>query len=101
MNRETQQTIATWAEETFGPVGDPAVLVKRARVELDELLEAVEAGDTPETGRETADIAILLYRLMALSGLDFDDEVTGKMAINRARTWKPKGDGTGSHVKSA
>ncbi|TNE62831.1 MAG: DUF550 domain-containing protein [Alphaproteobacteria bacterium] len=101
MTAETQESIAGWAEATFGPVSDPAVLVRRAMVEMDELLEAVEAGDTAEAGRECADIAILLYRLMAVEGLDFDVEVANKMAINRARTWAPKGDGTGSHIKKA
>lgn len=96
---ETQKTIAAWAEDTFGPVTDESVLVQRARVELDELMEAVRAGDTAEIGRETADIAILLYRLLDLNGLEFDREVTSKMAVCRARRWRPKGDGTGSHIK--
>lgn len=98
-SQETQQTIARWAEETFGPVADHTLLVRRAQVELEELLEATAKQDTPEIGKEMADIAILLYRLMELNGLDFNTEVTAKMAENRARKWKPKGDGTGSHIK--
>lgn len=100
MKLETQKSIASWAEETFGSVEDPAILVKRAKVELEELLEATEASDTREIGKETADVAILLYRLLELHGLSFEDEVSAKMAVNRARQWKPKGDGTGSHIKS-
>ncbi len=99
MSGETQQTIAAWAEETFGPATDQTVLVRRARVELDELLDATAAGDTAEIGKEAADIAILLYRLLELNGLDLGAEVTAKMAENRARKWRPKGDGTGSHIK--
>ncbi|SDE48471.1 DUF550 domain-containing protein [Kordiimonas lacus] len=100
MSQETQQSVAAWAEETFGPAGDQTVLVRRAQVELDELLEATAAGDKTEIGKETADIAILLYRLMELNGLDLGAEVTKKMAENRARTWRAKGDGTGSHIKN-
>ena len=96
---ETQKSVAAWAEETFGPVTGHSVLVRRAMVEMEELLEATEAGDRIEVGKETADIAILLYRLMELNGLDLTEEVTKKMAENRARRWLPKGDGTGKHIK--
>lgn len=96
---ETQATITAWAEEIFGPVADQSVLVTRAQTELQELLEAVQEGDPYEIGKETADIAILLYRLMELKGLDFQEQVTAKMTENRSRRWLPKGDGTGSHIK--
>lgn len=96
---ESQKSIALWAEETFGPASDHSVLVRRAMIEMEELLEATEAGDPGEIGKETADIAILLYRLMELNGLDLTEEVTKKMAENRARRWQPKGDGTGKHIK--
>jgi len=99
MAGETQQSIARWAEETFGPVSDQTVLVRRAQVELDELLEATAQGDRREIGKETADIAILLYRLMELNGLSLAEEVAAKMAENRSRIWHAKGDGTGSHIK--
>ena len=96
---EDQKSVTDWAEETFGPVSNHAVLVRRAMVEMEELLEATEAGDSTEIGKETADIAILLYRLMELNGLDLSHEVTKKMAENRARRWHAKGDGTGKHIK--
>ena len=97
---EDQKTVTRWAEETFGPVRDHAVLVRRAMVEMEELLEATEAGNRVEMGKECADVAILLYRLMELNGLDLTAEVTRKMAENRARRWHPKGDGTGKHIKA-
>ncbi|WP_262691123.1 pyrophosphohydrolase domain-containing protein [Kordiimonas aestuarii] len=97
---ESQKTITVWAEDTFGPAHDHSVLVRRAMLELEELLEATEAGDRAEIGKETADIAILLYRLMELNGLSLTEEVNKKMAENRARRWMPKGDGTGKHVKA-
>jgi NTP pyrophosphatase (non-canonical NTP hydrolase) len=97
---ETQKTIADWAEQTFGPVSDPEVLVKRADTELQELLEAVQSGDISEIGKETADVIILLMRLLEQSGLDFGDELNRKMQENRARSWISKGDGTGTHIKA-
>ena len=101
MNKPTedQWTIAGWGEETFGPVTHPEVLVDRARLEFDELREAVLQGDTREIAHEIADILILLYRVGTLAGCDIDQAVDEKMAINRARRWIRKGDGTGRHVK--
>ncbi|WP_417450752.1 nucleotide pyrophosphohydrolase [Kordiimonas sp.] len=96
---ETQKSIATWAEDTFGPAQEHSVLVRRAMVELEELLEATDAGDPCEIGKETADIAILLYRLMELNGLSLAEEVDKKMAENRSRRWLAKGDGTGKYIK--
>lgn len=96
---ETQQTIAEWAEETFGAAHDPAVLVDRAAIELAELREALAANQIAEIGKETADVAILLYRLMEMHGLDLQAEIDAKMDENRGRRWRPKGDGTGSHIK--
>ncbi|WP_417460153.1 nucleotide pyrophosphohydrolase [Kordiimonas sp.] len=95
---ETQKTVTRWAEDTFGPVQDHAVLVRRAMNEMEELLDATIAGDKPEIGKETADIAILLYRLLELNGLDLTQEITNKMVENRARRWQCKGDGTGKHI---
>lgn len=95
---ETQQSVSLWAEETFGPAPDQRVLVRRAMTEMDELLEAVENGDTAEIGKETADIAILLYRVLEMNGLSLEEEVTAKMQENRMRRWLRKGDGTGKHI---
>jgi NTP pyrophosphatase (non-canonical NTP hydrolase) len=95
---ETSNTIREWGDATFGEVKDLAALVRRARGELDELLEAVQAKDAAEIGREAADVVILLHRLVALSGMDLGEQVDAKMAINRVRTWAAAGDGTGGHV---
>lgn len=99
MPNESQHSVTAWAEETFGPVIDSVVLVDRAMVEMQELREAVINKDTPEIGKETADVLILLYRLLSNNGLDASDVVTSKMAENRKRHWQSKGDGTGSHIK--
>jgi len=96
---ETQESMALWAEQIFGPVSEPLSLVGRASVELEELAEAVLDRDREEIGREAADVVILLSRLMHEFDLTLDEEVNKKMAINRARKWVPAGDGTGAHIK--
>ena len=96
--RETSETIRQWGDETFGPVRDLAALVRRARGELDELEQAMKANDKAEIGKEAADVAILLHRLVALAGMDLAEQVDAKMAVNRACKWKAAGDGTGGHV---
>jgi NTP pyrophosphatase (non-canonical NTP hydrolase) len=98
MATETSKSICDWGDETFGKVSDLSALVARARGELDELDQAIRADDTAEIGREAADVAILLHRLVALAGMDLAAEVDAKMAVNRARKWKAAGDGTGGHV---
>lgn len=95
---ETSKTILVWGDETFGKVQDPLALVKRAAEEMDELIEALENGDTDEAGQEAADVTILLHRLMGTLNKELADEVDKKMDINRKRTWKATGDGTGGHI---
>lgn len=98
MAQESSQTIREWGDAIFGAPADLTVLVKRARVEMDELEQALRDGDTAEAGREAADVVILLHRLAGLLGHDLYEQVDAKMVINRARKWKAAGDGTGGHV---
>lgn len=98
MTRETSHTIRDWGDATFGAVRDLTALVARARGEMDELEQALRAGDHVEAGREAADVAILLHRLAGLLGMELSEQVDAKMQVNRARTWKAAGDGTGGHV---
>ena len=98
MLMETSQTIREWGDATFGEARDPTALVARARAELDELEEAVGAGEMAEAGREAADVVILLHRLVALAGMDLGEQLDAKMTVNRARKWRAAGDGTGGHV---
>jgi len=98
MATETSQTIREWGDATFGAPTDLTVLVKRARVEMDELEQALRAGDHAEAGREVADVVILLHRLAGILGMELSEQVDTKMQVNRARKWKAAGDGTGGHV---
>lgn len=97
---ETSASIAAWAEATFGPVRDLSVLTRRARQELEELDEALLAGQSADAIGEAADVMILLHRLTALLGADLADAVNAKMTINRNRRWRLSGDGVGQHDQS-
>lgn len=99
MATETSKSIRDWGDETFGEVKNLTTLVARARWELDELEQALQAGERLEAAFEAADVVILLHRLAGLLDVELADIVDAKMAINRKRAWKPAGDGTGGHVK--
>lgn len=98
MATETSKTIREWGDAIFGQPSDLTVLVQRARVEMDELEQALRDGDTAEAGREAADVVILLHRVAGILGQELSEQVDAKMAINRARKWTTTGDGTGSHI---
>jgi NTP pyrophosphatase (non-canonical NTP hydrolase) len=98
MATETSQTIRAWGDAVFGAPQDLTVLVKRARVEMDELEQAIRDGDMAEAGREAADVVILLHRLAGILGMELSDQVEAKMMVNRRRKWKSAGDGTGGHI---
>jgi NTP pyrophosphatase (non-canonical NTP hydrolase) len=98
MPTENQASICRWADDTFSPVADPVALVDRAMMEMQELREAVEAGDIAEIGKESADVMILLYRLAEQFDQNLNEQTDAKMVINRGRVWRAKGDGTGSHI---
>ena len=98
MATETSQTILEWGDATFGAPQDVTVLVTRARLEMDELEQAIREGDMSEAGREAADVVILLHRLVGLLGMELSEQVDAKMKVNRARKWRVAGDGTGGHV---
>lgn len=97
-DQENQISVAAWGDQTFGPVDDPLCLVERAREEMAELADAVRGGDKNASALESADVVILLYRLAQTLEYDLESAVAEKMQINRSRLWRPKGDGTGSHI---
>lgn len=94
---ETSRTIADWGRETFGDA-KPRTLALRAREELDELIQAIEAKDSDDDiVIEAADVTILLHRLAGTLGTELAEAVNTKMEINRKREWVKSGDGTGQH----
>lgn len=92
---ETQQTITTWADETFGPC-----TAKRAVARMiEEMAECQEGVNVTGTWRdECADVLITLYRVASIVGFDLHEAVDAKMHVNRQRLWGVRGDGTGYHL---
>lgn len=85
---ETIATIIAWGDETFGPCSQERA-IGRAWEEWQEML--LPDADVPI---EAADVIICLLRIPGIA-----DAIQRKMAINRARRWNLKGDGTGYHIK--
>jgi NTP pyrophosphatase (non-canonical NTP hydrolase) len=95
---ENQWSISEWAEETFGPAGSTARVAARANEEMAELLRHLTTDERhPKAAEEVADIYIVLCRVASRLGIDIQDEVDRKMAINRAREWRLDGTGHGYH----
>lgn len=68
---ETQQSICTWADATFGPPVSDASIAARALVEMAELVTACVNGEPAERiGEEIADVVIVLARLGRSLGVD-------------------------------
>lgn len=97
-SRETQSSICTWADATFGKasLGSSA---RRMEEEIGELAGAVASGRADLIANECADVLITMYRLAEVLHFDLAGAVVVKMAVNRGRTWVSHGDGTGQHVK--
>ena len=94
---ETIESVSKWADETFGP-STPGSSLRRAIVEIDELIEKYESVLYDPVGNvlveEAADVCITLYRYIYLVD---PEAINKKMAINRKRKWKVTGEGVGQH----
>ncbi|MFY9190406.1 MAG: hypothetical protein WAN89_03915 [Lawsonella sp.] len=93
-----QQRIASWFQANGG---NSSLLnsIRRTKKELDELLAAVESGDTESVREEAADVGICLMLAAHEAGFDLLEAMRWKHAINRQRRWKVDGSGCLSHVK--
>lgn len=97
---EDQDSIALWADETFGTPATNISVACRANEEMAELLRELSKNDhTAAAPPEMADVLIIMYRLATRMGVDLHEEVDKKMRINRQREWKLDGDGHGKHVR--
>jgi hypothetical protein len=123
---ETTASIGKWGIETFGKVRDPAAFIGRALEEMVELIDGcVVLNDFQHhnldvltlvanflkdeakilrkaySAEEAADIRIFLEHFNYALGVDGQEEVDKKIAINRERTWNidPK-SGTAQHKET-
>ncbi|HET9063725.1 MAG TPA: MazG-like family protein [Candidatus Binatia bacterium] len=77
---ETQLTICTWADATFGPASD-ASIAARALEEMSKLVTACVNGEPAERiGEEIADVVIALARLGRALGVDVVSHVDETVA---------------------
>lgn len=68
---------------------------------LTKRLAGHERRNPAAIAKETADVAVTLYRCAGVYGFDLHEQVDRVMERNRARKWKRLGDGTGQHIKEA
>lgn len=94
---ESQRMIAKWADVVYPDRTAEHALTKMMLHEIPELLQS--GVDDP---LEFADVAILLFDIAHLKGIDIGEAIEQKMMINRDRMWAvdPK-TGVMSHVKKA
>ena len=98
MAKETSKTIAQWGRETFGDAVSVKTYALRAQEELSELIEAIESGEPDkDIAHEAADVTILLHRITGTLGIELNDAMDTKMAINRKRDWTSSSNGVGQH----
>ena len=91
---ETIESVAKWADETFGP-STPQVALDRAFDEMSELdFQCGAEIEDQKLVEEAADVCITLYRYIYLVD---KEAINKKMAVNRKRKWKVTGDGVGQH----
>jgi hypothetical protein len=96
---EDQQSIALWAEQTFG-LSTQLRAATRMNEEVAELLAKLSnpSASNAKIIEEVADIQIVLYVLAGRLHMDLQAEVEKKMKVNRGRQWQLDGSGCGQHV---
>lgn len=99
------QAQAKWSRETFGSDADrgPSGPAKHLKKEVQEVLDALAAGDLDHAKKELVDCQFLVFDAARRSGLSFDMFFAmcfSKLAENQARTWnKATDDEPVEHVR--
>lgn len=89
---DSQRLITAWADRTF-PDRTIEEAVKKLKKETAEL----EVSGHLDAG-EFADVAILLFDIAHLQGIDLSRAIENKMRINESRQWQKLKDGTHQHI---
>lgn len=79
--RKLQSEIAEWADSVFPDRTAHDATVKLVLEEIPEFLA------NQKDSLEYADLVILILDIAHLNGIDVEEAVIRKMAINRERTW--------------
>lgn len=69
---ENQNTVAQWAQETFGNSPTSLRIAIRANIEMSELLTEVADDEWLKVPTEAADVAIVMYRLADKLSINLD-----------------------------
>ena len=107
---ENQESITSWADDTFGPK-HPAEVAARMNVEVAELIAglatvaAVPVADidpelVQELQKECADVFIMLAQVAEKLNVDLQTVVDFKMGVNRNRAWGRSPTGKMQHVET-
>lgn len=88
--QDLTQEIVTWADGVF-----PRRTTSSALLKLFE--EVGELVRDPKAAGEYADIAIMLFDLANMNGVDLAKAIKDKMVINRGRNWSFTETGTLQH----
>lgn len=88
---ETQLSINTWADATFGHTNNVPHLLTRANLEIAELLHEITmpVPDFAKVREECADIAHILCRIAGIVGTNLDDVFAISPAIIDANLYPP------------
>lgn len=89
---DSQRAIAAWADRTF-----PDRTIEEAIKKLKKEAAELEVSGHLDAG-EFADVAILLFDIALLQGIDLSRAIENKMRINERRVWAKQEDGTHQHV---
>lgn len=95
---ENCETIGIWAKHQFG-VPKPELAAARANEEMAEMIKALAQGELEKADVEAADVVIVLCHYAAARGINLQEVINNKMAINRRREWGVSKYGIGYHKK--
>jgi len=90
---ELQAEIAAWIQP-LNPDRRPGGTIAKLLEEIGELITSQRAHDP----LEVADVLILTLDLATILGVDVEDAVRAKLAINRTRSWVRADNGAMRHV---
>ena len=90
---ELQHEISAWVD-TVNPGRTPISTISKLLEEIGELLGSEKMKDE----LELADIFILALDLGTIQGIDIEEAIRKKLAINKSRSWRIADNGAMSHI---
>jgi len=91
--KELQEEISAWVD-TVNPGRTPISTISKLLEEIGELL----GSDKMRDELELADIFILSLDLGTIQGIDIEEAIRKKLAINKSRSWRIADNGAMRHT---